>query len=64
MSKQHEKPKRGRPPVSGEEALMEPITIRFPQEMMRRINKIREQRLDQPDKSTIVRELVAKGLGV
>jgi Arc/MetJ-type ribon-helix-helix transcriptional regulator len=52
---------RGRPP-KGEEALMQPITIRLPPEMVARIDEMRAGRLDAPDKSTIIRELLAKAL--
>ena len=63
---QKDKRKRGRPPVEGDEALMEPITVRFSAPIMARINELREKRftekLERPPKSTIVRELVVKGL--
>ena len=53
--------KRGRPPKDGT-AMLEPITIRLPPEMARKIEAIRAKRLDAPDKATIIRELLAKAL--
>jgi len=61
MMKTSTKRGRGRSPI-GDEAMLEPVTIRLPREMVARINAIRSQRLDRPDKSTVVRELIAKGL--
>lgn len=52
---------RGRPPKHGS-AMLEPVTIRLPPPMMRRIEKIMASRLDAPDKSTVIRELIAKAL--
>lgn len=42
--------------------MLEPVTIRLPKAMVARINAIRAKRLDQPDKSTVVRELLAEAL--
>jgi hypothetical protein len=53
--------KRGRPP-KGAEAMLAPITIRFPLAMMREIEAIQKSRMDEPDKGQVVRELVAAGL--
>jgi hypothetical protein len=52
---------RGRPP-KGDDAMLQPVTIRLPAEMVRQIEVIRAGRLDAPDKSTIIRELLAKAL--
>lgn len=52
---------RGRPP-KGPKAMQVPITIRFPEPMMREIEAIQASRLDQPEKGQVVRELVARGL--
>jgi hypothetical protein len=43
--------------------MMTPITIRFPEPMMREIEAIAAARsLEQPDKGQIVRELIAEAL--
>ncbi len=42
--------------------MMEPITIRLPAPMMRRIEQIMGSRMDAPDKATVVRELLAESL--
>jgi Arc/MetJ-type ribon-helix-helix transcriptional regulator len=42
--------------------MLQPMTIRLPAEMVRQIEALRAGRLDAPDKSTIVRELLAKAL--
>lgn len=42
--------------------MLEPITIRLPGPMVAQIDKLRKARLDAPDKSTLIRELIAKGL--
>ena len=52
---------RGRPPI-GEATLMKPISVRFPAPMMEAIEKIAADRMDQPDKAAVVRELVAEAL--
>jgi hypothetical protein len=52
---------RGRPP-KGEESMLQPVTIRLPVEMVRQIEALRVGRLDAPDKSTLIRELLAKAL--
>jgi len=54
--------KRGRPPKQGDAAMLEPVTIRLPPEMARKIEALKAGRLDAPDKSTIIRELLAKAL--
>lgn len=53
--------KRGRPPKD-KSTMLNPITVRFPAQMMDEIERLAAQRMDQPDKSQIVRELVAKGI--
>jgi hypothetical protein len=52
---------RGRPPKYADKMLA-PITVRFPIPMMRAIEVIAEDRMDAPDKSAVVRELVAEAL--
>lgn len=43
--------------------MMAPITVRFPEPMMRKIEEIVAAReLEQPDKGQIVRELIAEAL--
>lgn len=54
---------RGRPPLSPDEKLLEPVMIRLPHDIMRRLEAIQASRLDRPTKSAIVRELLAKALG-
>lgn len=51
----------GRPPKS-EDAMMAPITVRFPKPMMEEIERIMGERMDQPDKGQVIRELVAEGI--
>lgn len=53
--------KRGRPP-KGAEAMLAPVTVRFPAPMMREIEAIQASRMDAPDKGQVIRELVARGL--
>lgn len=42
--------------------MLAPITIRLPEPMMREIEALRDARRDAPDKSQIIRELLAKAL--
>lgn len=42
--------------------MLAPITIRLPEPMMQRIEALQAGRMDQPDKSQIIRELLAKAL--
>lgn len=51
----------GRPPKQGE-AFLSPITVRFPRPMMEAIEAIMVDRMDQPDKGQVIRELVAEAL--
>jgi hypothetical protein len=53
--------KTGRPPI-GTEAMMSPMPVRFPKEMRDRIEAIRAQRLDRPEVSAVIRELIAEAL--
>ena len=63
MSKS-EKRKMGRLPAEGrDEPLGESLHIRLPPEMVRKIDAICRSRLDRPNQSAVVRELIAKGLG-
>lgn len=55
------KPRMGRPP-KGNEAMMEPITVRLPKPMSVAIAAIQATRIDAPDKATVIRELIAGGL--
>lgn len=42
--------------------MLAPITIRLPEPMMREIEALQADRMDQPDKSQVIRELLAKAL--
>jgi len=61
MKKRVAKVKTGRPPL-GTEAMMPPMPVRFPKEMRDRIEAIRAQRLDRPEISAVIRELIAEAL--
>jgi len=52
---------RGRPP-QGWKALMTPVMIRFPHEMMTEIDAQIAGRLDRPGRSGVIRELIAEAL--
>ena len=41
---------------------MTPIPVRFPAQMMEAIEAIQAERMDQPDKSAVIREPVAEAL--
>ena len=51
----------GRPPKH-ESAMFDAITVRFPKPMMAEIEEIMSERMDQPDKGQVIRELVVAGL--
>ena len=51
----------GRPP-KGDEAMLSPITIRFPRAMLEAISAIQASRMDEPERGQVVRELVAEAL--
>lgn len=55
------KTKMGRPP-KGDEAMMNPVTVRFPKAMSEAIDKLQAERMDAPDKGQVIRELVAFAL--
>ncbi len=42
--------------------MLAPITIRFPQPMLEAIDQIADSRLDQPERASIIRELIAEAL--
>lgn len=46
----------------GPEEPMKQIALRLPAEMLRRLDAIVEERLDQPDRTAVIRELLAEGL--
>lgn len=52
---------RGRSPKDNV-VMLEPITIRLPEPMVRQLEAIQAKRLDAPDKSTLIRELLAKAI--
>ena len=54
------KRKGGRPPLG--DANMTQLSIRLPQPIIEGIDKIRTGRLDCPERSTIIRELLAEAL--
>ena len=52
---------RGRPPKHLK-TLLKPITIRLTQEIDQKLEERRAERMDHPDKSVIVREILAEAL--
>ena len=58
--KQPAKRGRGRPP-KGDEVMVQ-LAIRFPRKMIEVIDEIRAGRLDEPDRATVIREMVARGM--
>jgi metal-responsive CopG/Arc/MetJ family transcriptional regulator len=61
MAKTTKRRPRGRP--KGDDA-MEQIAIRFPKPMLALVDEIVAGRLDRPDRSSVIRELVAEALRV
>jgi Arc/MetJ-type ribon-helix-helix transcriptional regulator len=62
MIKMATRPKRkGRPPV-GRHTMGAPIALRFPEEMLEAIDAISASRMDRPDRSAVIRQLVAEAL--
>lgn len=59
MAKAAKRRPRGRP--KGDDT-MEQIAIRFPRPMLALVDEIVARRLDRPDRSSIIRELVAEAL--
>lgn len=57
----NKKPARGRPAKSGK-PLLAPVMVRFPQAMIDAIDDVAASRLDQPDRSSVIRELIAEAL--
>ena len=60
MGKTTKRRPRGRP-AKGDD-IMEQIAIRFPKPMLALVDEIVAKRLDRPDRSSIIRELVAEAL--
>ncbi len=54
--------KRGRPEKKDGDIMLNPITIRLPEPMMVEIESMMSARLDAPDKSAVIRELIAMGI--
>ena len=52
---------RGRPSVYPT-AMLEPITIRLPKDMVEQLAAIRSKRMDAPDKASLIRELLARAI--
>jgi metal-responsive CopG/Arc/MetJ family transcriptional regulator len=59
MATKKRKRPRGRPSLGD---AMEQLAIRFPKEMLAAVDEIILGRLDRPDRSQIIRELIAEGL--
>lgn len=57
----NKKPARGRPTKSGK-PLLAPVMVRFPKAMIDAIDEVVATRLDQPDRSSVIRELIAEAL--
>ncbi len=51
---------RGRPRKN--DALLQPVTIRLSEPIMRKIKAMQSARMDQPDQSQVIRELLATAL--
>ena len=51
---------RGRPPASGK--AMTQIAIRLPDAMLDKIDELAQQRLDAPDRSDVIRQLLAEAI--
>jgi metal-responsive CopG/Arc/MetJ family transcriptional regulator len=58
-----EKPRpMGRPPKFGRAMLHSPIALRLPEAVVEQIDAIVADRLDQPDRSAVIRELIVEAL--
>lgn len=51
----------GRPSLKAGERAGQ-VAVRFPPSLLDRVDQVRASRLDEPDRSTVIRELVALGL--
>ncbi|HVT27684.1 MAG TPA: hypothetical protein VHE81_06660 [Lacipirellulaceae bacterium] len=58
--KKVQKPSPGRPPMLNE--AMKQIAIRLPHEMLDQIEEIVGERFGQPDRTAVIRELLASAL--
>ena len=58
IEKEHKKP--GRPPLVGD--TMQQIALRLPKVMIKALDEMADARLDRPDRSVLIRELLAEGL--
>ena len=63
MPKDEPKRKRGRPPKSAE-AMFERINIRVPRSIMQKIDALHRARVDGADKAQVIRELLARAVGM
>lgn len=61
MIRPKKKRPRGRPPVT-DQPQMQQVSTWLPEPMLDKIAEIRIRRLDRPDRSTVVRELLAEAL--
>ena len=59
--KTNPKARMGRP-LKGAENLMSPIMIRLPPAMVAEIQAISASRMDAPDRSSLIRELLAEAM--
>lgn len=55
------KPRPGTEPIY-DEAMPEGVNVRFPKEMLEKIDRLRHRRIDKPNRSVMIRELVASAL--
>ena len=62
MTKVSTKRGRGRPPLSGDNAMTDPIPVRLPVEMVEAIEALCQSRMDKPTRAAMVRELIAEAL--
>jgi hypothetical protein len=63
MTRPKKKRPRGRPPVT-DQPQMHQVSTWLPEPMLDKITEIRAGRLDRPDRSTVIRELLAEALQV
>ena len=62
MGKTQAKRGRGRPPLSGDDAMTDPIPVRLPLQMVEAIEALCAARMDKPTRAAVVRELLAEAL--
>jgi hypothetical protein len=58
-----EKPRPpGRPPKDGDRAMHRPLALRLPVRVLEQIDAIVADRMDQPDRTAVIRELIVEAL--